>query len=144
MEYFQCLVPVCNIVFNSRSELQNHYEREHTEPIVDKAKEEYVKSVVPDDLIKKIVPDEEFMTQNTKDLEEMLKALPLNALYTGEEEFQKDFDDILNKDIEDEDVMPKGRFNVTNTNTNLSLKDHCKPKISLFMTSSFTAANLQS
>ena len=79
MEYFKCLVPLCNSVFKSRTELQNHYAKEHTEPTVDKAKEEYVKRVVPDDLIKKIVPDQEFMTQNTKDLEELLKSLPLDA-----------------------------------------------------------------
>ena len=40
----------------SRNELENHYAKEHTEPIVDKAKEEYDKNMVQADLIKKIVP----------------------------------------------------------------------------------------
>ena len=96
-------------MFYSRNELENHYAKEHTELIVDKAKEEYVKSVVPAELIKKIVPTEEFMTQNTKDLEEMLKALPVECLYTGEEEFQKDFNDILNEKVEEEEEMTKDK-----------------------------------
>ena len=110
MEFYQCLVPVCGIVFKAGSELQDHYAKEHSDPIVEKAKEEYVKKIVPENLILKIVPDTEFLTQNTKDLEEMLSALPTEALYTGIEEFQKDFNDILNEKTEDDDIKPRGRF----------------------------------
>ena len=48
----------------------------------------------------------------------MLKALPVECLYTGEEEFQKDFNDILNEKVEEEEEMSQDRF----------LCDKCKYK----------------
>ena len=48
------------------------------------------------------MPDEEFLTQNTTDLENMLKSLPLEVFNVGKEEFQRDFEEILNeKSVED-------------------------------------------
>ena len=97
IEVFQCLIPTCGLQLNSRIDLQRHYTEEHSEPVVLKAKSELVSKMVPEDLIKRIIPDNEFLTQNTKDFKEMLEALPKNVLYTGVDEFQDDFNDILNK-----------------------------------------------
>jgi hypothetical protein len=78
--------------------------------VVLKAKSEFVSKMVPEDLIKKIVPDNEFLTQNTKDLKEMLEALPQDAFYTGVDEFEDDFNDILNEKVEEEKSCVDGRF----------------------------------
>ena len=55
--------------------------------------------MIDEDNIQKIVPDNKFLTRNTKDLEEILRAIPKGLLNTGEEEFEKDFNDILNEKV---------------------------------------------
>ena len=103
METFQCLrlISICGIEFMNKKDLNTHYEETHQEKEVDEAKANYVRKLVPDELIKRIVPDKEFLTQNTKDLEDMLKALPKETFYTEDVEFQKDFEDILNERVDD-------------------------------------------
>ena len=110
MESFECLVGFCKKRFGTRSHLQHHYAGEHSDPLVEQVKEDLVRQIVPEDIIKKIVPDQEFLTMNTKDLEEMLKALPEEAFYAGKKEFQDDFDTILNEKVEIKTVEPGTRF----------------------------------
>jgi hypothetical protein len=47
-----------------------------------------------------IVPDKHFLTQKTRDLEVIQKALPKKTFYTKGIEFQKDFEDILNEKVD--------------------------------------------
>ena len=54
----------------------------------------------------------EFLTQNTKDLNEMLKNLPREAFYCEEEDFQKDFDEILNEKPVEKEYTKKKEFKV--------------------------------
>ena len=110
MEVFYCLVPECKATFKTKLELQNHYAKQHSEASVTKAKEETVRSLIPEDYIKRIVPDVEFLTQNTTDLKEMLEGLPEGVVYTDEETFQQDFDEILNEKVEHEEANTLGRF----------------------------------
>ena len=129
-EVFQCLIPTCGLQFDTRNYLQEHYIEEHSEPVVQKAKSEFVRKIVPEDLIKKIVPDNEFLTQNTKDLKEMLEALPQDVLYTGPDEFEDDFNDILNEKVDKESPCAGGRFQCNDckfkTLTQRALRAHNK------------------
>ena len=56
-----------------------------------------VNGMVVEDTSHKIIPDDEFLTKNTKDLEEMLSQILKESLYTGEEEFYEDVQEVLNK-----------------------------------------------
>ena len=67
--------------------LRKHLESGHNE----------VSHMIINDNLQTIVPDNKFLTKNTKDLEEMLKAIPKDSLNTGEDEFERDFNDILNE-----------------------------------------------
>ena len=73
---------VCQIEFPQKSMLRIHIESDHTD----------VSNTISHEVVQKIEPD-----RNTKDLEEMLKSIPKHALNTEEDEFQEDFDTILNK-----------------------------------------------
>ena len=66
--------------FLSASDLEKHYSEMHTVTEVDEAKANHVKGLIPTSLIQRIVPDKEFLTQNTKDLEAMAKEIPIEAL----------------------------------------------------------------
>ena len=79
----------CDIEFPSRSTLRNHLEGGHME----------VNNAVITDNIKIIEPDEEFISQNTQDLEIILKTVPNCLIYNKEDEFQKDFDEVINKRV---------------------------------------------
>ena len=46
-----------------------------------------VNGVVVVENAKKIIPDSEFLTHHTKDLAEILKNIPKESLYTGEDEY---------------------------------------------------------
>ena len=118
METFQCLISICGIEFTNKKDLSIHYDEAPQEKEVNEAKANYVRKLVPDELIKIIVPDKEFLTRNTKDLEDMLKALPKETFYTEDIEFQKDFKDILNEKVDD-----------CNTNDKFTC-DQCKFKAS--------------
>ena len=84
----------CVINFPNKTNLRRHIEDGHQDD-----------NIVVEDSVRKIKPDMEFLTQNTKDLNEMLKNLPKEAFYGEEEDFQKDFDEILNeKPVEKEDA----------------------------------------
>ena len=108
METFYCLVPTCGTELKNKEDLNNHYEEAHQGHEVTEAKANFVRKLIPDELIKIIVPDKEFLTQNTKDLEDMLKALPKETFYTEEIEFQKDFEEILNEKLDD--CKPNEKF----------------------------------
>ena len=56
------------------------------------------------------MPDVEFLTQNTRDLEFMLKALPLEAFNVGKEEFEKDFEDIMNAKSDEDGLEPCQKY----------------------------------
>ena len=53
-EIFQCIVPDCQCNFETRSDLQNHYANNHSEPAVIKAKENFVRQAIPDATIQKL------------------------------------------------------------------------------------------
>ena len=76
--HFDCTE--CGILFKNMEDMKLHFETVHR-----------IKRVI------KIEPDTEFLTQNTKDLEERLKALPLETFYSSVEELNQDFSDILNE-----------------------------------------------
>ena len=90
----------CEMEFPEKSMLRNHKEMDHT------------KNATTDirDNVKKIEPDNDFLTKNTKDLEAMLKNLPKEAFYPGEEVFQEDFKFILNEKEDDEQTIPESKF----------------------------------
>ena len=73
----------CGISFKNMEDMKLHFETVHR-----------IKWVI------KIEPDTEFLIQNTKDLEKMLKALPLETFYSTVEELNQDFSDILNEKID--------------------------------------------
>ena len=79
----------CEIEFPEKTMLRKHLESGHNE----------VSHMIFDDNMQKIVPDAKFLTKNTKDLVEMLKAIPKDSLNTGEDEFERDFNDILNEKV---------------------------------------------
>ena len=106
----------CELEFTTKSMLRNHVESGHNEVggsiVEDTPRKPYSGTKQKNT---KIEPDVEFLTRNTKDLEIMLKALPLSEFYTAEEDFQKDFNDILNENKEEEDD--------TSTSVNLKCPD---------------------
>ena len=110
MDIFNCLDPDCKATFKTKHDLQNHYAEQHSESSVTKAKEDTVRNIIPEEHIRKIVPNVEFLTQNTADLKEMLEGLPEGVRYTDEENFQQDFDEILNEKVEHEETNTLGRF----------------------------------
>ena len=69
----------CIIDFPSKANLRKHIEGGHQDA-----------SIVVEDSIRKIKPDTEFLTQNTKDLNVMLRNLPQEIFYVEEEDFQID------------------------------------------------------
>ena len=81
----------CSIEFPEKVMLRKHIQSGHKE----------VSNIIVEDTIQKIEPDHEFLTQNTRDLEEMLKAIPVDTLNTCEDDFQKDFNEILNEKIDE-------------------------------------------
>ena len=87
----------CGTNFPNKTNLRRHIEGGHQDD-----------NIVVEDSVRKIKPDTEFLTQNTKDLNEMLRNLPKEAFYGEEEDFQKDFDEILNeKPVEKEDATKR-------------------------------------
>ena len=90
----------CELEFSEKSMLRNHKEKDHK------------KNVITDlqDNVQKIEPDNEFLTKNTKDLEAMLKNLPKDAFYAGEEVFQEDFKLILNQKEDDKQTKSESKF----------------------------------
>ena len=56
----------CSIEFPEKAKLRKHLESGHKE----------VSNIIVEDTIHKIEPDHVFLTQNTKDLEDLLKTLP--------------------------------------------------------------------
>ena len=80
----------CGFEFTTGSTLKLHIESNHTE----------LGGSVIEDSIKKITPDQDFLTQNTKYLGQMLKNVPLESLYIGPDEYQKDVEEILNEKVE--------------------------------------------
>ena len=105
-----CLILSCKTTFNSESDLDKHYSEMHTVTEVDEAKADHVKSLIPTALTQRIIPDKEFLTQNTKDLEAMLREIPIEALYTGLEEFNNDFKDILNEKHDEVGLETSNKF----------------------------------
>ena len=92
---FKCDQCITN--FPNKTNLRRHIEGGHQDD-----------NIVVEDSVRKIKPDTEFLTQNTKDLNEILRNLPKEAFYGEEEDFQKDFDEILNeKPVEKEDATKK-------------------------------------
>ena len=77
----------CGILFKNMEDMKLNFETVHR-----------IKRVI------QIEPDTEFLTQNTKDLEERLKALPLETFYSSVEELNQDFSDILNEKVALEEV----------------------------------------
>ena len=69
----------CGLLFDTQGQQREHYEKNH------------IKQVIV------IEPDTEFLTQNTLDLEIMLKSINQESLFCSAEEFDKDFKDILNE-----------------------------------------------
>ena len=90
----------CEIEFSEKSMLRNHKEKDHK------------KNNITDfqDKVQKIEPDNEFLTKNTKDLEAMLKNLPKDAFYAGEEVFQEDFKLILNQKEDDKQAKSESKL----------------------------------
>ena len=56
----------CDLEFSTKSMLRSHVQSGHNELV----------GIVVEDNSCKIVPDEEFITKNTKDMEEMLRNIP--------------------------------------------------------------------
>ena len=67
----------------------------------------------------KIIPDSDFLTQNTTDLKAMLATIPEEALNFEEDIFEKDFKDVLNSFKEEEEQSD----NMTSL-TNVALGPH--------------------
>ena len=74
--------------------LRVHFESDHKD----------ICNAIVHEVVQKIEPDQGFITQNTKDLLEMLKSIPKDALNTGKDEFQEDFNTILNEN-KNEDIF---------------------------------------
>ena len=91
----------CSLQFPEKVGLDIHMDKSHSGdkvPIVLSAtrflaggkEEEFVSSGL------KIIPDQEFLTQNTADLKARLEAIPKDTLIYQEDIFEKDFKEVLN------------------------------------------------
>ena len=94
------LCNVCELEFSTKSMLRTHVQSGHKE----------VNGTVVEDTSHKIIPDDEFLTKNTKDLEEMLSQIPKESLYTEEEEFYEDVQEVLNKKEDNLVSKTPGKF----------------------------------
>ena len=75
----------CGIIFDTQGHQKEHNEKYHKSEVV------------------VIEPDTEFLTQNTKDLEEMLRLINKESLYPlCSDEFDVDFNEILNEKVDKE------------------------------------------
>ena len=102
----------CQIEFPQKSMLRVHFESDHKD----------VCNAIGHDVVQKIEPDQRFITQNTKDLEEMLKSIPKDALNTGDDEFQEDFNTILNEKKNEDMFGPEERVPCMDCNFRASSK----------------------
>ena len=76
----------CGILFNTQEQQKCHNDKYHTSEVI------------------VIKPDDEFLTQNTNDLEEVLKFINQKSLNPlCHEEFERDFNDILNEKVDEEE-----------------------------------------
>ena len=115
----------CDINFPTQSLSENHTNIVHsddhktvnkpTEKITEKTQEE-VKPVVI------IVPDIEFLTQNTADLKAILEAIPKEALEFEEDVFEKDFKLVLNSEVETDDLNQTNSYSCELCNFRASSK----------------------
>ena len=87
----------CEIEFPEKTMLRKHLQSGHKE----------VSHIIVEDNAQQIKPDAKFLTQNTKDLREMLRALPADTLNTGVDEFERDFNDILNERVTEPILLEK-------------------------------------
>ena len=112
----------CEIEFPQKAMLRQHIQSDHTEvsnaitqdPVLNIDEKDpnckNIMNLAETKSIQKIIPDDEFLTKNTKDLELMLKALPKETFYSSEEEFKIDFEDILNREDDKTEVKPGKKF----------------------------------
>ena len=90
----------CDSEFSTKSMLRTHVQSGHTK----------VNGIIVVDNAHKIIPDDEFLTKNTKDLEKFLSQIPKESLYTGEEEFYEDVQEVLNKKEDNLASKTPGKF----------------------------------
>ena len=94
----------CGKIFSTNDEQIIHNDKYH-------AKTTYRTNEPVNSNIKKIVPDQEFLTSNTSDLKAMLGAIPLEALIYEENVFEKDFMTILNCEKKEEESDAMASYN---------------------------------
>ena len=116
----------CNIEFPTNSSVTNHVATVHksnhyqvqktqSETTLERRNQEETALV-------KIVPDQNFLTQNTADLKAWLEAIPKEAFIYEEDLFEKDFKEILNS--EKVELFPdnKNKYNCNQCNIRASSK----------------------
>ena len=99
LKIFDC--SECGQIFPTNNEHRSHIEKYHTLATSRRPQEEVFSDIVT------IVPDQDFLTQNTADLKAMLEGIPKEALPYEEDVFEKDFKLVLNSEEKEEnsDIM---------------------------------------
>ena len=104
MMEFRC--KECDVDFPTQSSVNSHMEEVHNSV----RDQELIQEVIHQEKKAEVIPDENFLTQNTADLKALLESIPQEILNYDEDVFEKDFKEILNSTQEEYDKSDMSSF----------------------------------